>query len=587
MSLKNKFRLIVAIAAAGLAVLAGAWLTSEHSRLLTSKEEQAKSLVQVAYSTLAQQYELEKAGKISRQGAQQNAIQIVRAMRYGNDNYLWFNDMRPVMVMHPFQSQLEGKDLSDYKDPKGTYIFVEFVKVAQKDGEGWLYYMWPKPGETKPVEKLSYVKAFEPWGWVAGTGLYVDDVETAWRGNAIKAGGIALLCLTVLLVFSLSVSRAIFRGLNHVLERVKDVAQGEGDLTQRIEVGSDDEIGELAKWFNRFMDNLHSIISKVAVNTERVASATEEISSATTRTAEGSQTQNERITQVATAMREMSSTVTEVSRSSTSAAEAARKAAESAKQGGKIVDEALATMRSIADSVGATATKIGELGKNSDQIGKIVAVIDDIADQTNLLALNAAIEAARAGEQGRGFAVVADEVRKLAERTTHATKEIAQMIETVQAETKTAVQNMEAGTKQVEAGVATTAKAGVSLADIITSAQRVGDMIAQIATASAQQASTVEHIDSNVEQIAQISRESATGAQQSAGGCRELSNLTLDLQQLVSRFKLGAANAGEGTGRAPNKSTVRARTSSMLLTGKANGHGAGADYDYGQSGTVH
>jgi methyl-accepting chemotaxis protein len=186
-------------------------------------------------------------------------------------------------------------------------------------------------------------------------------------------------------------------------------------------------------------------------------------------------------------------------------------------------------MRTIAASVGATAKKVEELGKSFDQIGRIIGVIDDIADQTNLLALNAAIEAARAGEQGRGFAVVADEVRKLAERTTRATKEIADMIRTVQEETKVAVVAMEEGTKQVEEGVTTTSKAGDSLKQIIHMSEQVGEMITHIATAATEQSSATEQINNNMDQIAKLVKESSDGARESAKACQDLSGLALDL----------------------------------------------------------
>ncbi|MFI5114116.1 MAG: methyl-accepting chemotaxis protein, partial [Terriglobales bacterium] len=179
-----------------------------------------------------------------------------------------------------------------------------------------------------------------------------------------------------------------------------------------------------------------------------------------------------------------------------------------------------------------------ELGRSSDQIGHIVGVIDDIADQTNLLALNAAIEAARAGEQGRGFAVVADEVRKLAERTTTATKEIAKMIKNIQDETKTAVGAMEEGTKQVQEGVKSTAQAGESLKEIIQMSDQVGEMITHIATAATEQSSATEQVNGNVSQIARLVQESSAGSQQSAKACQDLSGLALDLQKMVGSFQL-------------------------------------------------
>jgi methyl-accepting chemotaxis protein len=297
-------------------------------------------------------------------------------------------------------------------------------------------------------------------------------------------------------------------------------------------------LGELAKWFNTFLEKIHLIISEVAGAAGQVAAASEQLSSSATLQAQGADTQKDQTTNVATAMQQMSSTVQQVSENCIRAADASRKAAETARGGGLVVEKALTQMRSIADSVAATAKKMGELGRSSDQIGRIAGVIDDIADQTNLLALNAAIEAARAGEQGRGFAVVADEVRKLAERTTTATKEIAQMIQTIQDGTSGAVTAMESGSHQVEEGVASTARAGESLQQIIRMSEEVGSMITHIATAATQQSGATIEINQNMDQIAELVKESASAAQQSAKACQDLSDLALALQNMVGSFKL-------------------------------------------------
>jgi methyl-accepting chemotaxis protein len=253
--------------------------------------------------------------------------------------------------------------------------------------------------------------------------------------------------------------------------------------------------------------------------------------------------------------------VHEVSENSNKAAAASQKAAEMAREGGKVVEETLSRMRTIADSVGDTARKVQELGKRSDEIGRISGVIEDIADQTNLLALNAAIEAARAGEQGRGFAVVADEVRKLAERTGAATKEISAMICTIQSETKTAVAAMETGSKEVEAGVESTRRAGDSLQGIIKMSEQVGDMVTQIATAATQQSATTEQINNNIEQIARIASSTESGVQQTAGALQDLSGLALNLGQLVGQFRL--SDGTEGTGRSRSSQVDQAVTSSV------------------------
>ena len=362
---------------------------------------------------------------------------------------------------------------------------------------------------------------------------------------------IALCCAMAWIIVT-----KVVQGIGLIVERIKDVAQGEGDLTKRIEVQNDDELGELSKWFNTFMDKLQEIISQVAQSTEHIASATEEISSSATQSSQSAETQKDQTNQVATAMQEMSSTVLQVSENSNKAADSARQAGDIAKSGGKIVSQTVEVIQGLADATRDTATKIQELGKSSDQIGQIIGVIDDIADQTNLLALNAAIEAARAGEQGRGFAVVADEVRKLAERTTQATKEIAKMIKTIQEETQRAVEAMESGTKNVEDGVTSATKAGEALQGIIHASEQVGEMIVHIATAATEQSSATEQVNSNMEQIAKLVQESAIGAQQSAKACADLSNLALDMQALVGRFKLGDERRDRRTPRA-QKNTPR------------------------------
>jgi methyl-accepting chemotaxis protein len=332
-------------------------------------------------------------------------------------------------------------------------------------------------------------------------------------------------------------SRGIVNATQSVLVQAEAIAAG--DLTcDDLQIKSNDELGDLTSAINKMKNSLRDVIQSIASTAEHVASASEEISSAASQQSQGAETQKDQTSQVATAMQEMSSTVLQVSENSNKAADASREAAETARKGGSIVEDTLTKMRVISESVSGTAKKMEGLGKSSDQIGRIAGVIDDIADQTNLLALNAAIEAARAGEQGRGFAVVADEVRKLAERTTTATKEIAQMIKNIQDETKSAVTAMEAGTKQVEDGVKSTSQAGDSLKEIIHMSEHVGEMITHIATAATEQSSASEEINNNIEQIAKLVKESSDGAQQSAKACQDLSGLALDLQNMVSKFKL-------------------------------------------------
>lgn len=362
-------------------------------------------------------------------------------------------------------------------------------------------------------------------------------------------------------VVAVLVPRSLARNLGSMTNVLRQIASNNLNLDD-LEITSQDELGRAASALNTMKNNLRSLIQSIAGAAEHVASASEEISSSATQQAQSVETQKGQATQVSVAMQEMSTTVHEVSDNSSRAAEASRQAADTAREGGAIVEDSLAKMQGIAQSVGATAEKVKELGKSTDQIGRIISVIDDIADQTNLLALNAAIEAARAGEQGRGFAVVADEVRKLAERTTSATKEVAQMVESIQKETHSAVAAMQQGTEQVRHGVETTAKAGHSLEQIIKMSEQVGEMVSHIATASTEQASATEQVNQSIEQINRLVKESAIGAQQSSKACQDLSSLALDLQKMVSSFDLGA-----GLRRAPKTSSGDAATEATSSSG--------------------
>jgi methyl-accepting chemotaxis protein len=354
---------------------------------------------------------------------------------------------------------------------------------------------------------------------------------------------LVLLCVTLALgcVSAIIITRRITHPLHSAAKVLEQVANG--DLTHRLQIETNDEIGDLGHSLNRTIESLGGLLTTVSENATQLAAASEEISASANHSSESAQRQSDQTAQVATAMHEMSSTVVEVSNNSSQAANAAREASDTARNGGKVVSETLDSMRSIATSTTAVAVKITELGKSSERIGAIAAVIDEIADQTNLLALNAAIEAARAGEQGRGFAVVADEVRKLAERTASATKEIAGMIENIQKEAREAVSAMQDGTREVELGVTKTEGSGKALDQIIEMASRVGDMVAQIATAATEQSATAEQININIVSIAETTSQSSMNASETAKACTDLSNLAFNLQTLVGNFKFSERRA--------------------------------------------
>ena len=444
----------------------------------------------------------------------------------------------------------------------------EFAERSAENGKDWMRYASPvRATEDCLLCHGDPAGSKDPFGFAkegikAGALLGAFSVKAPTEELVANARSNAIALFLISFVSLLATIGAIVvvvrKLIAQPISRTREilVSLAHGDLTKRIEVESEDDIGQMGRALNESMESLNEMISAVSQSAERIAAASEEFSATAAEQAQGAETQKNQTHQVATAMQEMSSTVQEVSDNSSKAAQASRNAADTARRGGSIVDETLTKMRAIAASVGQTAEKVKELGKSSNQIGEIIGVIDDIADQTNLLALNAAIEAARAGEQGRGFAVVADEVRKLAERTSKATKEIAQMIQNIQTETASAVEAMQAGTAQVQAGVESTTKAGGSLNEIIKSSEQVGDMIMLIATAATQQSSATDEINSNIEQIAKISQESASGASEAAKAVSDLSSLAMELQKMVSKFE---TRANASSKRARNRIAERSR----------------------------
>uniref|UniRef100_A0A831XKJ2 HAMP domain-containing protein n=1 Tax=Geobacter metallireducens TaxID=28232 RepID=A0A831XKJ2_GEOME len=374
--------------------------------------------------------------------------------------------------------------------------------------------------------------------------LSADLAETAAQLSAEARTDLvtgAVLAVAVILlagVAGLLMVRSVMGPLNGMLAMLKDVAQGEGDLTRRLDARGRDELAEICSLFNTFIDKLHGIIARVAQNTAQVATAASQVYATSEQMATGAEQVASQSGTVATAGEEMAATSAEIAQNCVMAAEGAQHASSAATAGAAVVEGTVDVMHRIAERVKESARTVESLGSRSDQIGAIVGTIEDIADQTNLLALNAAIEAARAGEQGRGFAVVADEVRALAERTSRATREIAQMIKAIQQETRGAVSAMDDGVREVERGTGEAGKSGEALRAILDQINAVAMQVNQIATAAEQQTATTSEISSNMQQITEVVQQTARGAQESAAAASRLNGLAEELQRLVGQFRL-------------------------------------------------
>lgn len=366
------------------------------------------------------------------------------------------------------------------------------------------------------------------------------DTVDAWSVRSRTTGMVMLVVVVLICAGAWWVIQSkVVVPLRSLALRLQDIAEGEGDLTRRIQVEGHNEIDEVGIWFNVFIGRIEDILRRVAGHAATLGQAATELAATARETAKQAGQQQEQAEHITLTMNEMSSAVEEISQTTQSAAEDARKAEESAHSGGLTVQTTVQTIGDLLKSNQETSSRIEQLGRSSDAIGKIISVIDEIAGQTNLLALNASIEAARAGEHGRGFAVVAGEVRRLAERTSAATKEIDQTVRAIQKGTAEAVEAMRASMGHVQSGVTSARSAGEALTSIIHGSESVQKMVTQIAAAATEQSYSTQSVSTNINEIASIIQQTAASSQQSVEACEQLSRLANELTGLVGSFKVG------------------------------------------------
>lgn len=418
--------------------------------------------------------------------------------------------------------------------------FAEFV--AEGDSGGALP---QNPGQRTVVQRpeLGFLELFEPVtmdGDVIGT-LYMR-VSLAERQAVVSIYTLSFVLIVLgvaalALAISFLIQRSIVRPVNEVVNALRDMAEGDGDLTKRIHVSSKDEVGELAHWFNLFAARVHDVVGKFKESAINLSTAAEQLSGTITKTSAGALRQQSEIEHVANAMSEMSTTVEEVARNVGMAANDAQQADDESSKGADVVTQTMGAINALARDIDQASEVITNLQKETDSIGSVLDVIRGIAEQTNLLALNAAIEAARAGEQGRGFAVVADEVRTLASRTQASTEEIQNMITKLQTGANQAVQVMVKGKDQAASSVDHASRAGQSLQNITRAVSVIKDMSNQIASASEEQSAVSLEINRNINNISDVANETATGSREISTGANELARLAAELQKLVGHFK--------------------------------------------------
>ena len=532
----TRMQLLVALTLLGLLVLCLTALVQLKDTMLDDRKQKTRDLVDVAIGIVSHHHQLAASGKLSAADAQIAARDSLRGLRYGKDDYYFGFDTSGVYVLHGGNPAIEGQLKIDMKDTNGKLLIRELIAAGQAGG-GFVDYWFPRAGQQTAEPKLGYAVLFAPWNWVIGTGIYIDDVEVEYRKSALLLGGISLALLIVLSLVGWQVSSSILRQLGgeprlaaEVMQRVAD-----GDLTTRV---SDAPPGSLLHTLGGMVGALRQMVSEINDNANRLVSNAEAIARGSDEVTRAAEQQADATSSMAAAIEQLTVSSTHISDSAGETSADSSAAVALSGQGAQRVEQASQAIQQISNTVADASELIRALEARAKQVSSIANVIKDIAGQTNLLALNAAIEAARAGEQGRGFAVVADEVRKLAERTAGATTEIEQMILGIQADTTGAVEAMNAALPEVQAGVDLAASASESLRAIEDGARRTLLRIGEVADSTREQSAASTSIAQRVEQIANMVEETTTTIRGTAVAAHQLESIANSLKAMIGRFKV-------------------------------------------------
>lgn len=525
LKIRTKLFIIPLITALALTIAVFAYILPlfEH-HIMDEKRIATRHVVEMASSILADIDSQATKNNTPPDEARKQAAERLSALRYEEKEYVWVNDLSPKMIMHPYKPELNGTDLSDNKDPDGKKLFVEMVQVCKEKQGGFVSYSWAKPGENKPVPKISYVKLYAPWGWVVGSGIYVDDVYKEIAVIRWILLGSDLLFVIFMMLLSLYISRQVTVPVTNMVFLANDLANGDGNLTKRLAIESGDEIGQAGGYIDQFISKMQETVSQSISSAQETAVASQELSHIAANLSDTVQRQSDVITecdnlahdvaQNLDVTEEMSVTTTEVIESTRITL--SNFVNELNRVGNTIISE--------ADQQGTMSGQTRELANRAGDIHSVLDIIADIADQTNLLALNASIEAARAGEHGRGFAVVADEVRQLAAKTQSSLAQINSNVNAV-------VKGVEQVCDTNEKGVGRMREISNATRLLIDSVGETGDRLSGAVDISSDLVRKSTYIATRTKQLIEMMQQSMTMAQQNQTVAEEVHGVSSTLAE--------------------------------------------------------
>lgn len=532
----TRMRVFLAVVLIGLLILCLTSLFNLKNTMLEDRQVKTKNMVEIGMGILNYYQQQSLSGKFAEDEAKKLARETLRGLRYGGDDYFFIVDTGYNYVLMPPKPESEGKNSKDMQDANGKFLFQEIVAAAHS-GKGFVEYWFPKSGQNKAQQKLSYVALMPTWEWVLGTGIYIDDIDAEYQKNATLLGGISFALVVILAIFGWAVSSSILRQLGGEPKFAASIMQqvAAGDLTTNIEGTTE---GSMLHALQSMVASLRGLVREIYSETDMLVRNAGSISHASHEVALAAERQTDATSAMAAAIEELTVSSNYISDNARDTEQDSRETMQLASEGSLRVIEASKSIQQIASTVSSASEKIHALKARAGEVSSIASVIKDIAGQTNLLALNAAIEAARAGEQGRGFAVVADEVRKLAERTALATSEIEQMISGIQGDTEGAVEAMAGALPEVRQGVERADFASESLKSIERGAHRNLDRVKEVADATREQSAASTSIAQRVEQIAQMVEQTTATIRGTASNTVELEQIAMNLKNQISRFKI-------------------------------------------------
>ncbi|SEA84802.1 methyl-accepting chemotaxis protein [Alkalimonas amylolytica] len=551
------------VALIGFLLLATVALNALNTSLMQGREARVMAIIEAGLHLVQHYQQLEASGELTTEQAQQQALQAIQAIRYDGTEYIWINDMgRPIprMIMHPTAPRLDGTILDERnfhyatqmrsKDGRQSQrldnanLFVSFVDAVNRYGSGFVEYQWPKPlaggGLTEErYTKLSFVDRDPQWGWVLGSGIYIDDVQAAFWAVAARIALVVVLIIAITVGLSLYIRQWLLSQLGGEVASaralVRQVAGGDFRADFALKPGDN---SSLLAALSGLVQRLREIISQQTEMAEQLAEQSAMLDDTSQQTQHILQSVMDQTAQVATAVSEMTATCEDMARNAATAAQSARDADQQTRSGTKAVEDTILAIEALKQKIEQVGTVIQQLSKRSEEVGAVTDVIGNIAEQTNLLALNAAIEAARAGEMGRGFAVVADEVRTLASRSQESTQGINQRIQDIQHDSEQAVQSMASSQQETEQTIERSQQAGKTLAKINQAVSSITDVNDQLASATEELATVSATINENMEHIANAVQDTTAKSNELTGASQQLRSMAARMKTSLQGFKL-------------------------------------------------